>query len=553
MNSVVLMVLGLAVVYIGYNIYSKYVDSKIIEADPKRATPAKMYTDGVDFFPTSRFVLFGFQFKSIAGMAPVVGAIIALQWGWLPAVLWLFGGVLFIGWVHDYGSSMISVRNEGQTFGGLSYRFVSPRARLILLMFIYIYLLTVVGAFGFFLTALFSNIGSVAVGILGLVIAGLIAGQLIYRQKMDIMMVSGAMVVLAVIAIWLGTKIPITLDKVVWIILILAFCYFAAVLPIWRWAQPINYIGFYIIFLGIIGAAIGVLVGHPTLYVPSYTSFTVKIGPLWPMLMVTIACGAISGWHSLVGSSGTSRQLQNELDNRPVTAGSMFSEMILGLLALIIAASTFESFDAFKALLGKSVLSVYAVGTGNVLSYIGIPKDFGTAWGAAILVVLGITVMGLVVRFMRVATAELAGEKIPILKNAHVATLLALILGFILIYTGTWSYLWLTFGGANQLMASLALLMITIWLVSEKRQYAWTMYPMIFMYVTTIAALLYLARGIFTNVTTGAVTGATMYGQLIALAIELLLVVAALILGYDGWNSFKAFKAGKKKVKPAAA
>ena len=340
MNSVVVIIIGFLVFFIGYRFYSKHVDTKIIKSDPKRATPAKMFMDGVEFMPTSKNILFGYQFKSIAGAAPVIGPILAIQWGWLPALLWILLGTLFIGWVHDYSSAVVAMRNEGASFGGLSYKLISPRARIVLLSFIYFFLLLVAGAFGAIVVNAATGQKSAPMAWLLLTIGGILAGQMIYRWKKDIILTTIVCVVIALLGIYLGTVAPsnailgnaIASNKYVWGILALVFCYFAAVLPIWRFALPINYVASYIVFLGLLFGIIGVFVLHPDFTLPAYTGFSIKIGPLWPILFVTIACGAISGWHSIVSSSGTARQLEYETDARPVGGGVMFVEMMLASL-----------------------------------------------------------------------------------------------------------------------------------------------------------------------------------------------------------------------------
>ena len=327
MNSVVVLIIGFIVFFIGYRIYAKYVDTKIIKSDPKKATPAKMFMDGVEFMPTSKNILFGYQFKSIAGAAPVIGPILAIQWGWLPALLWLCLGALFIGWVHDYSSTVVAMRNEGASFGGLSYKLISPRARIILLCFIYFFLLLVAGAFGAIVVNAATGQKSSPMAWLLLTIAGVLAGQMIYRWKKDIILTTIVTVVITLFGIWLGSVAPsdsilgagIANSKVVWAIAALVFCYFAAVLPIWRFALPINYVASYIVFLGLFFGIIGVFVLHPDFTLPAYTTFNIGIGPLWPIMFVTIGCGAISGWHSIVSSSGTARQL--EYRNRCPSSG----------------------------------------------------------------------------------------------------------------------------------------------------------------------------------------------------------------------------------------
>src|SRR5512139_3050940 len=208
MNSVIVIIIGFIVFFIGYRFYAKYVDTKIIKSDPKRATPAKMYMDGVEFMPTSKNILFGYQFKSIAGAAPVIGPIVAIQWGWLPAMLWLLLGALFIGWVHDYSSAMVPMRNDGASFGGLSYKLISPRARIILLSFIYFFLLLVAGAFGAIVVNAATGVKSAPMAWLLLTIGGVLAGQMIYRWKKDIILTTVVCVAIALFGIWFGTVAP---------------------------------------------------------------------------------------------------------------------------------------------------------------------------------------------------------------------------------------------------------------------------------------------------------------------------------------------------------
>jgi len=281
MNSVVVIILGLIVFFVGYRFYAKYIDTKIIKADPKKATPAKMYMDGVEFMPTSRNILFGYQFKSIAGAGPIIGPIVAIQWGWLPALLWILLGAFFIGWVQDYSSAMVAMRKYGASFGGLSHTLISPRARIILLSFIYFYLLLIAGAFGNVVVSTAIGLKSSPMAWLFLTIGGILAGQMIYRWKKDIILTTVVTVVIALFGIWLGTQAPsdsiigtsLATNKPLWAILTFVFCYFAAVLPIWRFALPINYVGSYIVFLGLLFGIIGVFVLRPDFSLPAKKAF----------------------------------------------------------------------------------------------------------------------------------------------------------------------------------------------------------------------------------------------------------------------------------------
>jgi len=550
MNSVLVLILAAIVFFIGYRFYAKTIDTKVIKADPKRATPATMYMDGVEFMPTSKNILFGYQFKSIAGAAPIIGPIIAIQWGWLPAMIWILLGTLFIGWVQDYTSAMISVRNEGTSFGGLSYRLISPRARIILLSFIYFYLLLIAGAFGNVVVSTAVNLKSAPMAWLFLTIGGVLAGQMIYRWKKDIILTTVVTVLIAMLGIYLGTVGPsdkilgetLANSRVLWTIAAFVFCYFAAVLPIWRFALPINYVASYIVFFGLFFGVIGILVLHPDFTLPAYTDFTIKIGPIWPIMFVTIACGAISGWHSLVSSSGTARQLENEMDARPVGAGVMFLEMFLAIFALIIAGTLYASAADYGAAVVKGPGGVFAAGVAKFLGAIGLPEAMGRSYGSVMMIVLAITIMQLVIRFMRVATSELLGDVSPLFKNPHIGTFVASALGAVLVLTGWWQYLWVLFGGANQLMASLALMLVTAWLMSEGKSFAWTFYPMIFMFVTTVAALLYTSYSLLSKVLTGAVQGEALIGNTLMGLVGFFLVIAALLLGFEGFKAFGRYR-----------
>src|SRR5512136_3033042 len=369
MNSIVALLIGVVAIGAGYFVYAKSINRNILKPDDKKATPAKMFMDGVDFTPANRNVLFGYQFKSIAALGPILGPIIAVQWGWLPALLWIVLGTFFIGWVQDYTSIMIGVREEGQSFGALSYRLISPRSKNLLLIFIYFYLWLIMGSFGVQVGFnLFTN-PAVPLGVIIVILVGILAGQMTYKWKQDIILTSVITVVLSFVGIWLGTQpfakdiftalyggakspllfLQVTQAKFVGSLLVVIICYFGAVLPIWRWAQPINYVSFWIVLLGIVGGVVGILIWHPGMGdFPAFTKYNVTgAGPLWPLLFVTIACGAISGWHSLVSSSGTARQVEKETDALYVGGGAMFFEMFVAILSFLTATVAFGSFKGY--------------------------------------------------------------------------------------------------------------------------------------------------------------------------------------------------------------
>jgi carbon starvation protein len=589
MNSIYALIFGLVGIAVGYFYYAKTINKTIIQPDDKKATPAKMYMDGVDFTPANRNVLFGYQFKSIAALGPILGPIVAVQWGWLPALLWIVLGTLLIGWVQDYTSIMIGVREEGQSFGALSYRLISPRSRMILLVFIYFYLWLIMGAFGVQVGFNLLTNAAVPLGVIIVILVGILAGQMTYKWKMDIILTSVITVVLAFIGIWLSTLTPVqdffkslyayklaedgktlvsptlfmtvTQAKLIGSLLVVIICYFGAVLPIWRWAQPINYVAFWIVTLGILGGVIGLLIWRPGMGdFPAFTTFTVAgLGPLWPILFVTIACGAISGWHSLVSSSGTARQLEKESDGLYVGGGAMFLEMFFAVIAFLTATVAFGSFQGYKdAGGGAAAAKVFSVGLATFMNKWGLSMSFGTVYGSVFLTLMALTIMYLVVRFMRVASAEALGDKIPALKNVHVGTIIALVLTLVLIWLVPFLQIWVVFGAANQLMASLALLLVTLWLKSKGKNYQWTLWPFIFMFITTIGALLYKAyESFFLNLpkiadpTANKIANVGQYAsaQIIIGVVVLVLVVAALLLAWDAWKAFQAPAATPAKAK----
>ncbi|MBN2123729.1 MAG: carbon starvation protein A [Deltaproteobacteria bacterium] len=548
MNSLWVLVWWIAVVILGYWVYSRHVAANIFEIDEKRATPAKMYMDGVDFMPANKNVLYGFQLNSIAGAAPIIGPIVALQWGWVPALLWLGLGVFFIGWLHDFSSAMVSIRNDGETFGAISYKLISPRARKILLTFVYFYLLLIACAFGHVITKGVSGNATLPFPLLVVIGVAFLVGHMIYRTKSNIIVTTVVAIVIIFFSIWLGTvwKIPTSYNLI--LVCVLIFGYFSSILPVWRFIQPYNYASVYVVYFGIIAGVLGIIIGHKPMTLPAFTTWSIGMGPLWPLLFVTIACGAISGWHSLVSSTATSRQIENELDVRPVTGGAMFAEFTISIIAVIVCATAFADKAAYVKAVANPT-AIFVGGLGGAITSLGFPLSYAQALAGMMIIILALTIVNLVFRFMKVATAELLGDATSVAKNPHVATIVALIITFVLIKTGTWLYIWVLFGGANQLMASLALLIVTLYLVQKAKNYKVAIYPMFFMYATTVSALFYVA--VF-KLIPGAMAGKKVFGNLFAAAVALLLVVLALILAYDGWKAFKKYRSGEAAA-PAEA
>ncbi len=632
MNSLWVVVIGVVVIYLAYNFYARRIDRVVIQADANRTTPATMYMDGADFVPTSRFVLYGYHFKSIAAAGPIVGVITAANiWGWLPAIIWLMVGVTFIGWASDYSAIMMAVRNDGNSLSAISHKLVSPRTRTILFVFIFFYLLLIGGAFVGIMAAILDARPDVPFGIVVLAGMGLLAGWLLYRRRADLIGVTLLVVLVTLVAMGSGVigasfpetgpptrdtwetgvvsgpvlgigdavngdtplytvvdptnadpRVPAPVDGVrpttarynadtgeilvfpsflLWSIFLLAFAYLGTNMAIWRFAQPVNYIGFWIMALTIGLSAIGAVLAPlfkpdiATFQIPAFTAWfgteaiqaTGAFMSLWPMLFVTIACGAISGWHALFGSVGTARQLEYETDALPVGGGGMFSENTLGLLSLTAVAITG----------GLAGAGAFAAGVGNLLTVATfglIPINIGTALGFGSFVVIVLTVVQLVFRVMRVTLGEWLGPVWVGFQNQHVASIFGSVLVLLLVLSGTWVFLWQLFGASNQLLAALSLLLVTLWLASTRRNPAYAGIPMLFMYVTTVAASLVTAYNLYTTIAIK--EGAALISVLGAWAmilISLLLVVAALLIAWDAWKAWTRYRAMPPEPAPTAA
>ncbi len=632
MNTLWIVVIAAVIIYLAYNFYAKQVDRSVIQADAKKATPAKMYMDGVDFMPTNRNVLFGYHFKSIAAAGPIVGVITAANlWGWLPSLLWLMIGVSFIGWASDYSAIVVAVRNDGNSLSAISHRLIAPRTRNIMFVFIFFYLLLIAGAFMGIMAALLAARPDVPLGVIMLALMGLLAGQMLYRWKMDLIVVTLIVVIVTLAAMLVGpiglkttngapdfTAAPVSsavlafngaINKItggqaitvvtdptaadpripapdpttgkrastavynadtgeiktmpsylLWTLFLLVFAYLSSILPIWRFAQPVNYIGFWITLITIGLSAIGAVlapfikpaVGAFALDAFKAQSWLPVAGkawqPLWPMLFVTIACGAISGWHALFGSIGTARQLEYETDALPVGGGAMFTENTLALLSLVAVSIAGTGGGAGRFAAGVGGLLTVLFGDGF--------KIYGTALGLGAFMVIVLTVTQLIFRVMRVTLSEWVGEAAPALKNMHVSTIVSMVLTVALVLTGTWVYLWQLFGAANQLMAALSLLIVTVWLRQQKRNPAYALWPMLFMYVTTLVATLITARNLYATIVTKSQYALEVGGAWAMIIIAVLLFVAALFIGWDGYQAYQRYSKGgaaKKTTAPAPA
>ncbi len=510
MSAIVLLLLGLGGMAAGYLFYSRFIADRIFRLDPNFRTPAHEYEDGVDFVPTNRYVLWGHHFTSVAGAAPIVGPAIAVIWGWLPAFVWVVLGTIFFAGVHDSGALWASVRNRAKSVGALTGEVVGHRARTIFMIVIFLVLLMVNAVFGVVIAKLLINNPGAVVPVWGAIAVALIIGQLIYRRIIGLGVVSVVGVLALYSLIYIGPQVPVALpDQVMglsasasWILLLFAYAAIASLLPVWVLLQPRDYINGLQLFVGLILLYGAVLIGNPTVVAPMINVDVPAGTPsLLPLLFVTIACGAISGFHGLVASGTSSKQLNQETDARFVGYFGAVGEGSLALAAIIAATAGFATLADWQAVytaFGQGSLTAFVDGGAAILAG-GMGMDAGVA--ATLLTVMAALFAGTTMdtglrlqRYIFQEWGEIYQQKW--LTRPLPATLLSVATCLLLAFgaggaDGSGGLLiWPLFGTTNQLLAGLTLLVITIMLVRRGRPAIYTLGPLVFLLVMTLLALL---------------------------------------------------------------
>lgn len=510
MSAIILLVLGLGTMFLGYYFYSRFIAEKIYRVDDSRPTPAHTMEDGIDFVPTNKFVLWGHHFTSVAGAAPIVGPAIAVIWGWLPAFLWVTLGTVFFAGVHDFGAIWASVRNRAKSVGALTGDVVGKRARAIFMIVIFLVLLMVNAVFGVVIAGLLINNPSSVVPVWGAIVVAFIIGQAIYRFKLNLGLVSLLGVVALYYLIYIGPSVPVSLPpdvlglapNAVWILLLFAYAAIASLLPVWMLLQPRDYINGLQLFVGLILLYVSVLISNPTIVAPMYnTDVPAGTPSLIPLLFVTIACGAISGFHGLVSSGTTSKQLNTERDGRFVGYFGAIGEGALALATIIAASAGFASLAEWKTVyhsFGQGGVNAFIQGGGAILhAGTGISTEISATMLTVMAALFAGTTMDTGLRLQRYIFQEW-GEIYDVkwLGKAFPATALSVITCLILAFgaggaSGSGGLIiWPLFGTTNQLLAGLTLLVIAVMLVRQKSPTIYVTAPLTFVLVMTLAALL---------------------------------------------------------------
>ncbi len=510
MSAIVVLLAGLVAMALGYFIYSKFIAEKIFQLDPNFRTPANEFEDGVDYVPTNKFILWGHHFTSVAGAAPIVGPAIAVIWGWLPAFLWVIFGTIFFAGVHDAGAIWASVRNRARSIGAVTGDVIGARARSLFMIVIFLVLLMVNAVFAVVIANLLIANPSAVVPAWGAILVALIIGQMIYRRRTNLLTVSIIGVVALYGLILIGPMVPISLPESflglpqnsLWILILFLYAAIASLLPVWVLLQPRDYINGLQLFIGLGIVYAAVLIGNPTMVAPAVNPDVPAGTPsLLPLLFVTIACGAISGFHGLVSSGTTSKQIKNEKDVRFVGYFGAVGEGSLALAAILATSAGFATLAEWQALyssFGAGGVNAFVQGGANIVSAgLGLPQDIAVTLLTVMAVLFAGTTMDTGIRLQRYIMQEWGTiYNIPALRSIPVATVVAVGACVALAFgagglDGSGGLLiWPLFGTTNQLLAGLTLLVITVIIVRLGRPMWFTLIPLAFLLTMTTYALL---------------------------------------------------------------
>jgi carbon starvation protein len=509
MNSLWIAFFALGSFYLAYRFYAGFLSRRIFGLDADLVTPSHAQEDGIDFVPTQKAVLFGHHFTSIAGASPIVGPAIAVIYGWLPALLWIVLGTIFIGGVHDLGALVVSLRHQGRSIGELTHGLVGDRARTLFLFIIFFLLLIVLAVFALVIALLFIQYPETVLPTWGTMVIAVVVGMLIHRGRIGALSAAAVSVVLIYLLTYLGTLYPVRLGETFlgsaregWIVLILLYSFFAAVLPVWLLLQPRDFINAQGLFLGLAFMYGGLFILRPEIVAPAVSSNPSGAPPLFPFLFIIVACGAVSGFHCLVSSGTSVRQIDKETDARLIGYGSMVGEGVLAVMAVLACTAGFETKAAWNlhyinwnAAQGLSQkIAAFVSGGSRFIAACGIPGEFAQAVVGVIIISFAMTTIDTATRLQRYVIGEIGGKfRIAALKNRYLSGGLAVVTAYFLVISkGAGSggmTLWPLFGTTNQLLAGLALLVITIYLKKCGKNGAYTFFAMLFVLGMTLWAM----------------------------------------------------------------
>lgn len=553
-----LMLLGIALVVCacGYFIYGRWL-VRLWGVDPNARTPAYVHEDGNDYVPSSKFTVFAHQFSSITGAGPVTGPIIAAMFGWAPVMLWLMIGGIFFGAVQDFTALYASVKNEGKSMGMLIEQYIGKTGKKMFLLFSWLFTLLVTAAFADIVASTFNgfkadgglatpNAAAASISMLYIVVA-IAFGYFLKKCPLAEGPKLAVAIVLMIAMLWAGIEYPLYYDKTTWLYVVFAYMFMAAVMPMWLLMEPRDYLSVFLLLGMIASGVIGVIFTNPSIELPAFNGFDVNGQPLFPILFITIACGAVSGFHSLVSSGTSSKTVSNEKDMLFIGYGSMLIESILAVVSLIVVGAA-----ATGGVMPKGTpFQIFAGAVGGFMGMFGLSAHVATCVITMCVSALALTTLDSVGRIGRMCFQELFTSGKPeemnglqkVLTNKYFATVITLFFGYLLCLGG-YMNVWPLFGAANQLCAALVFISLSVFLKVTGRQ-GWMLYvPMGFMFAATMSALAMSIYGIVNKLVTGAPFGMLTDGLQLVVAIAL--IILALLIATNGLKTLCGSKAGSK-------
>ena len=561
MNGLVIVLIAIVVLGAGYLLYGRWLASKW-GLDPKAKTPAYTHEDGQDYVPSSKLTVFAHQFSSIAGAGPVTGPILASVFGWVPVLLWLLIGGLFFGAVQDFGALYASVKNEGKSMGMIIEKYIGRTGRKLFMLFCWLFTLLVMAAFtdmvggtfvgkgveGMTKATSYANSAAASISMLFIVVA--IIFGLIQKKvgKMKEWVRAVVAIALLVVMFIIGMKLPMYATKSTWIYIVMAYLFLASVMPMWLLMEPRDYMTTFMLLGMIIGAVVGVIAEHPTMKLNAFSGFNVDGSYLFPTLFVTIACGAVSGFHSLVSSGTSSKTISNEKDMPMVGYGAMVVESLLGVIALVVVGAVAVNGTKPEG----TPFSIFSTGVAGFFEKFGIPVQVATVFMTMCVSALALTSLDSVARIGRMSFQELFygdttdTSKMPgwqkVLTNKYFATIITLFFGYLLTLGG-YNNIWPLFGSANQLLAALVLIALAVFLKTTGRT-GWTLYiPMFVMLAVTFTALIQKTIALVSNIAGGQ---ATFLVDGLQFIVAILLMVLGVLVAFSCLK--KLFTAKKQEA-----
>lgn len=542
MNSIPLVIISVVLFLIAYLSYGRFLAHKL-GLDPEKPTPAHKMRDNVDYCPAKSPVLLGHHFASIAGAGPIVGPVFAAAFGWLPVLLWIVFGTIFIGAAHDFSALVASIRHQGRSIGEVIEDHIGPRGKFFFLIFSWSALILVIAVFTIIVAQTFVKVPSAATSSALFIALAIVFGFGVSRRGLGLLPASLLGVALLFGCVALGLIFPIQLSYDIWVYFLIGYIFVASVTPVWILLQPRDYLNSFLLYAVMIAGLLGLFFAAPAVKAEAFFGFHVdNLGYLFPVLFVTVACGAVSGFHSLVASGTTAKQLNREPDAKLIGYGGMLIESVLAVMALMTAVVLTRQ-DYLAQLKSAGPVAVFSSGVGNFMTHIGIPFKVGESFVALAVSAFALTSLDTAMRLARFAFQEFFETEVPgtvrgaLHRNRFIATAITVLVAAMLVFTGEGMALWPIFGSANQLLAALAFLAIAVWMVKQGKTARFAFYPMIFMFAVTLTAL---GQLVYQN---------WQKGDLILAFSGALLFIFAVFLAVEGYRSVRGEKLVRREAK----